>query len=65
MDLVTKQDKENKVVSNNKRVFSLYPFIKTLENAVLRLKEMLPNPKTHILTSHRQCGKLMIFFKTT
>ena len=54
MVLVTKRDKENKVVSSNKRVFSLYPFTETLENPIPRLKKMLPNLKRHIATSHRQ-----------
>ena len=54
MGLVTKRDKENKVVSSNKRVFPLYPFIETLENAIPRLKNMVPNLKRHIDTSHRQ-----------
>ena len=52
--LVTKRDKDNNVVSRNKRVFSLYPFTETLENAVQRLKKMLPNLKRHISTAHRQ-----------
>ena len=54
MDYITKLDKENKVGSSNKQVFSLYSFTTTLENTILRLKEMLPNLKRHIATLHKQ-----------
>ena len=54
MVLVTKRNKENKVVSSNKQVLSLHPFTETLENTILRLKKMLANLKRHIATLQRQ-----------
>ena len=38
--LVTKRDKDNNVKSTKKRVFSLYPFKETLEDAIIRLTKM-------------------------
>ena len=52
--LVTKINKENKLVSQKKNVFSLYLYTESLEDVMKRLKNMLPNLKRNIATSHRQ-----------
>ena len=64
MKVTTTNTKTKKIVTIEKDVFSLYPKTMSLDEAVEKLKSLIPNLKLHIYTEERQEIKTLYIGKT-